>query len=124
LQIPAHPGPKAALAGAGINASSGDASIRTDPLPTPGKTVAERVLGWLSEDMSDQGAPDRSDVPADEHLRDDVSPAAAPEPHGDGQGSFTPGQTNAGQQVGGLASAADYGKEQDPDSRGDTNNPV
>jgi hypothetical protein len=74
--------------------------------------------------MSDQGAPDPSDLPADEHLRDDVSPASDPEPLGDGQRSFAPGPTNAGQQVGGLASAVDYGKEQDPDSRGDTNNPV
>lgn len=74
--------------------------------------------------MSDQEALQPNDVPADEHLREDVSTAADIEPGAARQGSFTPGQTNAGQQVGGLPSAADYGKDQDPDSRGDTNNPV
>ncbi|MDQ0755250.1 hypothetical protein [Arthrobacter sp. B3I4] len=73
--------------------------------------------------MSDQGARPTSDLPADKHLRDDVAPAAGAAP-GTDEGGFTSGQTNAGQQVGGLASAAGYGKEQDPESLGDTNNPV
>lgn len=89
-----------------------------------GKAVAIVVAGWLCGGMNDQGARPNSDLPADQHLRDDVAPAVDPEPENEEQSGFTPGQTNAGQQVGGLASAADYGKEQDPDSRGDTNNPV
>jgi hypothetical protein len=86
--------------------------------------VAEDLSGWLGGGMSDQRAQPASDLPADKHLRDDVAPASDPEPDGDAQGGLTPGQTNAGQQVGGLASAPGYGKDEDPDSRGDANNPV
>jgi hypothetical protein len=67
---------------------------------------------------------DQDNLPADQHLRDDVAPASGAEAEDPGKGDFTPGQTNAGQQVGGLASATGYGKEQDPDAQGDTNNPV
>jgi hypothetical protein len=74
--------------------------------------------------MSDQKLPQATNLPADQHLRDDVAPASEEEYEDAGQSDFTPGQTNAGQQVGGLASATNYGKEQDPDSRGDKNNPV
>jgi hypothetical protein len=79
---------------------------------------------WLSGDMSDKKLPQASDLPADTHLPGDVAPASEEEHEEAGQSDFTPGQTNAGQQVGGLASATGYGKEQDPDSGGDLNNPV
>ena len=67
---------------------------------------------------------DQDGLPADEHLRNDVAPASGPEADDPGQSELIPGQTNAGHQVGGLASATGYGKEQDPDALGDTNNPV
>lgn len=63
-------------------------------------------------------------VPEDEHLRQDVAPESegeAPDPQKD---LFAPGQTNAGQQVSGLASASDYGKDLDPEAGLDGNNPV
>jgi len=64
------------------------------------------------------------DLPSDNHLQDDISaPSDAPDQAPDqAPGQFTPGQTNAGQQVGGLASAT-----QDPDDEGtknSTNNPI
>ncbi|AUZ33180.1 hypothetical protein C3B78_00880 [Arthrobacter sp. PGP41] len=61
-------------------------------------------------------------VPSDEHLRKDVAPDAAEEPQG--SSGFTPGQTNAGQQVAGLASAGGYGKDLDPEAEPDGTNPV
>ena len=64
------------------------------------------------------------DLPDDQHLRDDVAPASGEETDESGQANATPGQTNAGAQVGGLATATGYGKGQDPESRGDTNNPL
>jgi len=61
-------------------------------------------------------------LPSDNHLREDISaPSEKPQEAAD---QFTPGQTNAGQQVGGLASASQYGEGQDPDSEKDSNNPV
>ncbi|MFC4396724.1 MULTISPECIES: hypothetical protein [Micrococcaceae] len=63
-------------------------------------------------------------VPEDEHLRQDVAPEperAAPDPQKD---QFAPGQTNAGQQVSGLASASGYGKDLDPEAGPDGNNPA
>jgi hypothetical protein len=74
--------------------------------------------------MSDKESHRSSDLPADRHLRDDVLPASQEEPEGTPENRFTPGQTNAGQQVAGLASASNYGEEQDPDTQGDTNNPI
>ncbi|MFJ6157753.1 hypothetical protein ACIQF8_15265 [Pseudarthrobacter sp. NPDC092184] len=63
-------------------------------------------------------------VPSDEHLRQDVAPNAGGEPQEAPDSGFTPGQTNAGQQVGGLASASGYGKDLDPEAEHDGNNPV
>jgi hypothetical protein len=86
--------------------------------------VAVVPPGWLAVDMSDKEFPQSSDLPADRHLRDDVMPASEEEREESPEDRFTPGQTNAGQQVAGLASATSYGEEQDPDSQGDPNNPV
>jgi hypothetical protein len=63
-------------------------------------------------------------IPDDEHLRQDVAPESGGEPQDDQDSGFTPGQTNAGQQVGGLASASGYGKDLDPEAQPDGNNPV
>ena len=63
-------------------------------------------------------------VPSDEHLRQDVALESEGEPQGAPGSGFTPGQTNAGQQVGGLASASGYGKDLDPEAQPDGNNPV
>ena len=67
-------------------------------------------------------------MPDDEHLRQDVAPepgAGLQAEPGDVQEThFAPGQTNAGQQVAGLASASGYGEELDPEARPDGNNPV
>ncbi len=63
-------------------------------------------------------------VPEDGHLRQDVTAepeGEAPDPQKD---QFTPGQTNAGQQAAGLASASGYGKDLDPEAGPDGNNPV
>jgi hypothetical protein len=64
------------------------------------------------------------DTPDDDHLRQDVAPESEGEPEGAADSGFTPGQTNAGQQVGGLASASGYGKDLDPEAQPDGNNPV
>lgn len=64
------------------------------------------------------------DIPADEHLRQDAAPESggtSPKPR---DNAFAPGQTNAGQQVAGLASASGYGEDQDPEAAPDNNNPV
>ena len=63
-------------------------------------------------------------IPDDEHLRQDVAPESEGEPRDAAGSGFTPGQTNAGQQVGGLASASGYGKDLDPEAQPDGNNPV
>jgi hypothetical protein len=68
-------------------------------------------------------------IPSDEHLRQDVAPESAGKPQdaapaGTADSGFTPGQTNAGQQVAGLASASSYGKDLDPEAEPDSNNPV
>jgi hypothetical protein len=63
-------------------------------------------------------------VPSDEHLMQDVAPESGGEPQEAPDSGFTPGQTNAGQQVGGLASASGYGKDLDPEAEPDGNNPV
>jgi hypothetical protein len=63
-------------------------------------------------------------VPSDEHLRQDVAPEAGGEPQDTPDAGFTPGQTNAGQQVAGLASASGYGDDLDPDKQPDGNNPL
>ncbi|MDQ0870912.1 hypothetical protein QFZ70_003385 [Arthrobacter sp. V1I9] len=64
------------------------------------------------------------DIPDDEHLRQDVAPDSGGEAQDAPDSGFTPGQTNAGQQVGGLASATGYGKDLDPEAQPDGNNPV
>lgn len=73
--------------------------------------------------MTEKEFPREKDLPADKHLREDI---AAPEEESiaDTEDHFTPGQTNAGQQVAGLASAPDYGEDQDLDSELDSNNPI
>lgn len=60
-------------------------------------------------------------VPSDHHLREDVAPESGEEPQ---EEPFAAGQTNAGQQVSGLASATGYGKDLDPEAGPDGNNPV
>ena len=60
-------------------------------------------------------------IPSDEHLRQDVAPEAGADSP---DTSFRPGQTNAGQQVAGLASASGYGDDVDPDEQHDGNNPL
>ncbi len=72
--------------------------------------------------MADDGV--SKDIPDDEHLRQDVAAEAGGEPKGGPDISNTPGQTNAGQQVGGLASASGYGDDLDPEAQPDGNNPV
>ncbi|GAB5080730.1 hypothetical protein [Arthrobacter sp. AD-310] len=64
------------------------------------------------------------DIPADEHLRQDVAPGREAKSQDPQDGQFAPGQTNAGQQVSGLASASGYGKGLDPEAEPDGNNPV
>lgn len=72
--------------------------------------------------MSEKNPHSTEHLPDDEHLREDIS---AP---GEGEGGpadqhFTPGLTNAGQQVAGLASASGYGEGEDPGEQ-DANHPV
>jgi hypothetical protein len=74
--------------------------------------------------MTENEPPPASELPSDRHLREDVAPAAEEESIADPEKRFTPSQTNAGQQVAGLASATDYGEEEDPESQGDSNNPI
>ncbi|MFX1822341.1 hypothetical protein PV768_21455 [Pseudarthrobacter sp. CC4] len=68
-------------------------------------------------------------VPSDGHLRKDVAPEAGGElqdaAHPEKADSrFTPGQTNAGQQMLGLASASVHGKDLDAEAETDGTNPV
>ncbi|NUS36006.1 MAG: hypothetical protein HOQ04_06030 [Pseudarthrobacter sp.] len=72
--------------------------------------------------MADEEVP--KDIPSDEHLRQDVAPGSEGEAKDSQDGQFAPGQTNAGQQVSGLASASGYGKDLDPEAEPDGNNPV
>lgn len=72
--------------------------------------------------MADKEVP--KNIPDDEHLRQDVAPESEGEPQDAQDSGFTPGQTNAGQQVGGLASATGYGKGLDPEAQPDGNNPI
>lgn len=74
--------------------------------------------------MTDQEHFDKSDFPADEHLRDDVAPASGDEDAVSPDSRYTPGQTNAGQQVAGLASATGYGENEGPEAQPDGNNPL
>jgi hypothetical protein len=67
--------------------------------------------------------PRLEDLPEDEHLRNDVVSAAEDGQEASPGSHFTPGLTNAGQQVGGLASATGYGDKQEPDDM-DSNKPV
>lgn len=85
------------------------------------EALAAGTRRWFAGGMSDD-ASSTEGLPLDDHLREDIS---APSDNSDGtDDQFTPGQTNAGQQVGGLASATGYGKDQDPDANADGNNPV
>jgi hypothetical protein len=72
--------------------------------------------------MTEKESPE--ELPDDPHLRDDVAPGAGTEPLGTGDDRFMPGQTNAGQQVAGLAPATDYGPDEDPDAQQDSNHPI
>jgi hypothetical protein len=74
--------------------------------------------------MTDQEPSGPSDLPADEHLRDDVAPDSGQADTVSPDNHFTPGQTNAGQQVAGLASATGYGENEDPEAQPDGNNPI
>jgi hypothetical protein len=64
------------------------------------------------------------DLPSDPHLKEDVGQPIVDAKPEDTSGRFTPGQTNAGQQVGGLASGTDFGEAGDPDAQPDENNPI
>ena len=74
--------------------------------------------------MTDQEPSEAKDLPADEHLRDDVAPHSGEAGTVSPDDRLTPGQTNAGQQVAGLASATGYGENEDPEAQRDGNNPV
>ncbi|WP_458113631.1 hypothetical protein M1D88_05865 [Arthrobacter sp. R1-13] len=63
-------------------------------------------------------------LPSDEHLRKDVAPESVGDTQDAAENDFAPGQTNAGQQVAGLASASGYGSDLDPDKQSEGNNPV
>lgn len=79
--------------------------------------------GWcLAEGMADDEV--SKNIPSDEHLRQDVAPESGGDSQDTPDTAFTPGQTNAGQQVAGLASASGYGDDQDPEEQPDGNNPV
>jgi hypothetical protein len=65
-----------------------------------------------------------SDLPLDPHLREDVEPGADRET-ADGEGKLVPpGQTNADQQVAGLAAATHYGDDVDPEAETESNKPL
>ncbi|MDQ0616285.1 hypothetical protein [Arthrobacter globiformis] len=67
---------------------------------------------------------DSSDLPRDPHLREDVVPGADQQAQ-DGEGKrLPPGQTNADQQVAGLAAATHYGEAEDPEAESDVNKPL
>ncbi|MGN8129915.1 hypothetical protein [Paenarthrobacter sp. 22069] len=55
---------------------------------------------------------------------EDVAPGSEATPQDTQDDQFTPGQTNAGQQVAWLASASGYGKDLDPEAGPDGNHPV
>jgi hypothetical protein len=61
-------------------------------------------------------------LPLSNHLKEDIS--AATDSAEETDNHFTPGQTNAGQQVAGLASATDYGEDEEHGSGTDASNPV
>ncbi len=89
----------------------------------PGVPNLALADGWcLAEGMADDEV--SKNIPSDEHLRQDVAPEAGGDSRDTPDTSFTPGQTNAGQQVAGLASAGGYGDDQDPEEQPDGNNPV
>jgi hypothetical protein len=65
-----------------------------------------------------------SDLPRDPHLREDVVPDTGQETQ-DGAGKrLPPGQTNADQQVAGLAAATHYGDDMDPEAETEGNKPL
>jgi len=74
--------------------------------------------------MTDREPSEAGDLPADQHLRDDVAAASGEAEAASPANHFTPGQTNAGQQVAGLASATGYGENEDPEAQQDGNNPI
>jgi hypothetical protein len=75
-----------------------------------------------------------SDLPRDPHLREDVVPDTDQETQDgvgqdgvgqDGVGKrLPPGQTNADQQVAGLAAATHYSDDMDPEAETDGNKPL
>ena len=67
---------------------------------------------------------ENSDLPRDSHLREDVVPGADQET-ADSEGKrLPPGQTNADQQVAGLAAATHYGDDVDPELDTEDNKPL
>lgn len=85
-------------------------------------SIALPALPWFAKGMSAKN-PRPVDLPENEHLRNDIAPAAEDEQEASPGKHFSPGLANAGQQVGGLASAAGHGDNQEPDDMG-SNNPV
>lgn len=85
--------------------------------------VALTSSGWFAVGMTDREPRNTDDLPADRHLREDVAPAASGEQAESPDRDFLPGQTNAGQQVAGLASATGYEEKEKPEQR-DSNNPI
>ncbi|MFF2315381.1 hypothetical protein ACFVTE_03840 [Arthrobacter sp. NPDC058097] len=65
-----------------------------------------------------------SDLPRDPHLREDVVPGADQETAGSEGKRLPPGQTNADQQVAGLAAATHYGNDVDPEAETEGNKPL
>lgn len=76
--------------------------------------------GWLAVDMTSTKS--NPDLPPDGHLQDDIAiPSEASE---EAPEHFSPGQTNSGQQVGGLASARQDPEEGEQGTKNATNNPI
>jgi hypothetical protein len=64
----------------------------------------------------------KPDMPPDSHLQDDISiPSDTPE---EAPEDFSPGQTNAGQQVGGLVSATQDPEDGEQGTKNAANNPI
>lgn len=87
-------------------------SSTSQPLPLAGKRVE-----WLAGRM--MNAETSPEQPLDDHLEEDISAGA--DAAAEERADFSPGQTNAGQQVGGLMGAI-QGPEDEVQGTG--NNPI
>jgi hypothetical protein len=92
-------------------------------MPSTTPTLREVPDEWLAVHMRKDEPPQDNDLPSDSHLQEDISSQSEHEPDETTE-HLTPGQTNAGQQVAGLASATNYGEDENPDSRQESNKPI